>query len=233
VNGAFVQGPVADPGRESFVSYWRTPVRHGMTVGELARMFNAEREIGASLTVIPMEGWMRGDWFDSTGEVWINPSPNLRSLGEAVLYPGIGMIEATNISVGRGTDTPFEVVGAPWVKAADLARTLNDRSIPGVRFVPIRFRPASSEYAGEECNGVNIVVTDRNVLDSPELGLEIAAVLRKLYPHDYRMDNMDTLMVNKVSMEAMEAGEDPRRIAEDWRDGIEKFEEMRKQYLLY
>ena len=119
------------------------------------------------------------------------------------------------------------------MKAADLARTLNDRSIPGVRFVPIRFRPASSEYAGEECNGVNIVVTDRNVLDSPELGLEIAAVLRKLYPHDYRMDNMDTLMVNKVSMEAMEAGEDPRRIAEDWRDGIEKFEEMRKQYLLY
>jgi len=233
LGGAYVQGPVAEAGCESFVSYWQTPVRHGMTVGELARMFNGERGIGASLTVVPMEGWMRGDWFDSTGEMWVSPSPNLRSLNEAVLYPGIGMIEATNISVGRGTDTPFEVVGAPWVKAADLARTLNDRSIPGVRFVPVRFKPASSEYAGEECGGVNIVVTDRNSLDGPELGLEIAAALRALYPKEFRMEGLDTLMVNKASQAAMEAGEDPRRIAEDWRDGIEKFEELRKKYLLY
>ena len=121
IGGVYVQGPIADAGRESFVSYWQTPVRHGMTVGELARMFNGERSIGAKLTVVPMEGWMRGDWFDSTGRMWINPSPNMRNLTEDELYPGIGMIEGTNISVGRGTDTPFELVGAPWIDAAALA----------------------------------------------------------------------------------------------------------------
>ncbi|HWG20919.1 MAG TPA: exo-beta-N-acetylmuramidase NamZ domain-containing protein [Terracidiphilus sp.] len=233
VNGAFVQGPVADPDRESFVSYWRTPIRHGMTVGELARMFNAERGIGAKLTVVPMEGWMRGDWFDSTGELWVNPSPNLRSLNEAVLYTGIGMIEATNISVGRGTDTPFELVGAPWVKAEDLARTLNARKIAGVRFVPVRFTPASSMYAGQECGGVNLVVTDRNALDGPELGLEIAAALEALYPQEYKIERLDSLMVSKVSLAGLTLGEDPRRVAEGWRDGIEEFEKMRKKYLLY
>jgi uncharacterized protein YbbC (DUF1343 family)/CubicO group peptidase (beta-lactamase class C family) len=233
VNGAFVQGPVADADRESFVSYWRTPVRHGMTMGELARMFNGERGIGARLRVVPMEGWMRGDWFDSTGELWVNPSPNLRSLNEAVLYPGIGMIETTNVSVGRGTDTPFELVGAPWVNAADLARYLNARAISGVRFVPVQFTPSNSVYAGQQCKGVNLVITDRNALDAPELGLEIVSALEALYPHQYEMKDLDTLMVSKISLDALKLGEDPRRIAEDWRDGIQKFEEMRAKYLLY
>jgi uncharacterized protein YbbC (DUF1343 family)/CubicO group peptidase (beta-lactamase class C family) len=233
VNGAFVQGPVADPDRESFVSYWRTPVRHGMTAGEVARMFNAERGIGARLSVVKMEGWMRGDWFDSTGAMWVSPSPNMRSLNEATLYPGLGMIEGTNVSVGRGTDTPFELVGAPWVKAEELARSLNERAIPGVRFVPQEFTPASSEYAGQKCGGVNLVVTDRNALDAPELGLEIAAALSKLYPHDYKTEGLDRLMVSKVSMDALALGEDPRRIAEGWREGIDSFEKMRKPYLLY
>jgi uncharacterized protein YbbC (DUF1343 family)/CubicO group peptidase (beta-lactamase class C family) len=233
VNGAFVQGPVADSDRESFVSYWRTPIRHGMTIGELARMFNAERGIGAKLSVVPMEGWMRGDWFDSTGELWVNPSPNMRSLNAAILYPGIGMIEATNISVGRGTDTPFEFVGAPWINAIELARYLNERAIPGIRFVPVEFTPASSEFASQKCGGVNLVITDRNALDAPELGLEIASALQALYPKQYQITNLDRLMVNKVTMDALALGEDPRRIAEGWREGIEKFESMRARYLLY
>lgn len=233
IGGAYVQGPIADSGRESFVSYWQTPVRHGMTVGELARMFNAERRIGANLTVVKMEGWMRGDWFDSTGKVWINPSPNLRSLTEATLYPGIGMIEGTNISVGRGTDTPFEVIGAPWIDAAGLAAYLNARAIDGVRFVPLAFTPASSVYEGQRCQGVNIVVTDRESLDAPELGLEIAAALYRLYPNQYKIAALDGLMRNKSSLDAVMNGEDPRRIAESWQDAVEGFETLRSQYLLY
>jgi uncharacterized protein YbbC (DUF1343 family)/CubicO group peptidase (beta-lactamase class C family) len=233
LNGAFVQGPVADPGRESFVSYWQTPVRPGMTIGELATMFNKERSIHARLTVVPMHGWMRGDWFDSTGRLWINPSPNMRSLNEAVLYPGIGMIEATNISVGRGTDTPFEVLGAPWVDAVALAGYLNARELSGVRFVPIQFTPSSSAYANQTCEGVNIVVTDREALDAPELGLEIVSALQKLYPGQYKIAALDTLMVSKASFDAVARDEDPRRIGEEWQEQIERFEAMRAKYLLY
>ena len=233
IGGGYVQGPVADAGRGAFVSYWRTPVRHGMTMGELARMFNAERAIGARLTVVPMQGWIRGDWFDSTGELWVNPSPNMRSLTAAVLYPGIGMIEDSNISVGRGTDTPFELVGAPWVKAQELASYLNGREIAGVRFVPVAFTPDSATYAHEKCGGVQIVVTDRNALDSPELGVEVAAALRALYAGDYKVAEVDTLMVNKASLDAIAAGQDPRRVAEQWLDGLERFEAMRMKYLLY
>ena len=236
INGAFVQGPVADPGRESFVSYWQTPVRHGMTVGELAKMFNAERNINANLTVVPMEGWMRGDWFDSTGRFWINPSPNMRSVNEATLYPGIGMIETTNISVGRGTDTPFEIVGASWINAADsiaLAHYLNAREIAGVRFVPVAFTPSSSLYANQACGGVNILVTDRNALDAPELGIEIASALQKLFPTQYKIAGLDTLMVSKASLEAIREGEDPRRIAQEWQDQIDRFNTTRAKYLIY
>lgn len=233
ITGAFVQGPVADEGRESFVSYSQTPVRHGMTIGELARMFNAARNINAKLTVVPMEGWMRGDWFDSTGELWTNPSPNMRNLNAAVLYPGIGMIESTNISVGRGTDTPFEVVGAPWINPEALARDLNAREIAGVRFVPVHFTPDSADYAGLVCGGVNILLTDRDALDAPELGIEIASALHRLYPDQYRPEKLDRLMVSKASLDALIQGEDPRRIEEDWRDATEKFQILRAKYLLY
>jgi len=233
INGAFVQGPVADAGRESFVNYWQVPVRHGMTIGELAKMFNSERNLGANLTVVPMEGWMRGDWFDATGQLWIDPSPNMRNLTEAELYPGIGMIEATNISVGRGTDTPFELVGAPWIDAITLARYLNAREIGGVRFIPITFTPATSIYANQLCSGVNIELTDRNALDAPELGLEVASALQHLYPDRYKIAGLDTLMVNKASLDAVAGGEDPRRIAEQWQDQIEKFDGTRAKYLMY
>ncbi len=233
IGGSYVQGPVADAGRESFLGYWQTPVRHGMTMGELAKMFNAERAIKAKLTVVPMQGWMRGDWFDSTGELWVNPSPNMRNLTAAVLYPGIGMIEASNISVGRGTDTPFEVVGAPWVKATDLARVLNARAIAGVRFIPTEFAPDNSVYAHEKCGGVQILVTDRNALDAPELGVEVAAALQLLYPGDYKVAGVDTLMLNKASLDLIVAGQDPRRIAEQWRESLERFETLRAKYLIY
>jgi uncharacterized protein YbbC (DUF1343 family)/CubicO group peptidase (beta-lactamase class C family) len=233
IGGALVQGPVADTGRESFVSYWRVPIRHGMTIGELAKMFNGERSIGAQLTVVPMEDWMRGDWFDSTGELWVNPSPNMRNLTEAILYPGIGMIEGSNISVGRGTDTPFELLGAPWVKASDLASYLNAREIAGVRFIPVEFTPDSSKYAHEKCGGVQIVITERNSLDAPELGIEVAAALQTLYPNDYKISGVDTLMVNKASMDGIAAGQDPRRVAEQWIDGLERFESLRAKYLIY
>jgi len=233
IGGASVFGPVADPDRESFVSYWQTPIQHGMTIGELAKMFNMERAINAKLSIVRMEGWMRGDWFDSTGELWINPSPNMRSLTEAILYPGTGMIETTNVSVGRGTDTPFELVGAPWIVPQDLARYLNDREIGGVRFVPVHFTPAATMYAGEKCGGVNIVLTDRNSLDGPELGLELASALQSLYPDRFKITGLDTLMVNKSSLDAVAAGDDPRRVADDWRDAQERFKTIRSRYLIY
>ncbi len=233
IGGVLVQGPVADAGRESFVAYGQTPIRHGMTMGELAKMFNAERGINAKLIVVAMEGWMRGDWFDSTGALWVNPSPNMRSLIEAMLYPGIGMIEGSNISVGRGTDTPFEIVGAPWVKGQELAGYLNGREIDGVRFVPVEFTPGSSNYANQKCGGVQIVMTDRNVLDAPELGLEVASALNALYPASYNVEAIDGLMVNTASLGELKARADPRRIAEGWIEGLERFERVRGKYLLY
>lgn len=233
IGGAFVQGPVADVGRESFVGYSQVPVRHGMTIGELAKMFNAERGINARLTVVPMQGWMRGDWYDSTGLLWINPSPNMRSLTAATLYPGIGMIEDTNISVGRGTNTPFEVVGAPWIAARELTHYLNGREIGGVRFIPVNFEPTASVYANQKCGGVNIQVTDRGALDAVELGLEIAAALQHLYPAQYQMAGLDQLMLHKGSQDAMAAGMDPRRVAEEWREASEHFERVRAKNLIY
>jgi uncharacterized protein YbbC (DUF1343 family)/CubicO group peptidase (beta-lactamase class C family) len=233
ITGAFVQGPVSDEGRENFNDYFPEPPRQGMTIGELARMFNAERHIGARLEIVQMEGWERGDWFDSTGLQWVNPSPNLRDLNEATLYTGVAMIEGTNVSVGRGTDTPFEIVGAPWMKSRELAAYLNARAIPSVRFVPIAFTPASGNHANVRCEGVNLIVLDRNTLDAPEMGIELASALHKLYPADFKLERMAELLMNQSVLEAIANGEDPRRIAEDWQERLEKFIQMRQKYLLY
>ncbi len=235
ITGSFVQGPVSDSdaGREGFTNYFPEPPRHGMTLGELGKMFNAERHLGARLEVVAMEGWQRGDWFDSTGLAWVNPSPNLRSLTEATLYPGVALVEGTNVSVGRGTDTPFEVVGAPWIKSRELTAYLNARGIQSVRFVPIVFTPSSSNFAGERCEGVNLIVLDRNTLDSPELGIELASALDKLYPNDFKLERMADLLVNQAVFEAITAGKDPRRIAEDWQERLEGFLRLREKYLLY
>jgi uncharacterized protein YbbC (DUF1343 family)/CubicO group peptidase (beta-lactamase class C family) len=233
VTGAFVQGPVSDEGRENFTDYLAEPPRQGMTMGELARMFNAERHIGARLEIVEMEGWQRGDWFDSTGLEWVNPSPNLRDLNQATLYTGVALIEGTNVSVGRGTDTPFEVVGAPWIKGRELAAYLNARAIPSVRFVPVVFTPSSGTAAGQRCQGVNLIVLDRNTLDAPELGIELASALHKLYPADFKLERMSDLLMNQSVLEAIAAGQDPRRIAEDWQERLQRFIQMREKYLLY
>ena len=233
ITGSFVQGPISDPGHENFTNYGLVPLRHGMTMGELAKLFNSERNINARLQVVPLEGWMRGDWYDSTGLEWINPSPNLRSLTEATLYPGVGMIEGTNVSVGRGTDTPFELLGAPWINAAELAQYLNARDISGVRFVPLSFTPSASNYAGQKCQGVNIIVVERNAFDAPELGIELASALHKLYAAQFHLEKMTDLLVNQSVYDAIAAGEDPRRIVEGWRAPLQKFQELRQKYLIY
>jgi len=233
ITGAFVQGPVSDSGHESFVSYFSIPVRHGMTLGELAKMFNGERGINANLQVVPMEGWMRGDWYDSTALPWINPSPNLRSLTAAALYPGVALVEGTNVSVGRGTDTPFELLGAPWIDARQLAQYLNARDISGVRFVPVNFTPNASAYTGEKCQGVNIILSDRNALDAPELGIEIAVALHKLYPEQFHPERMNDILVNQATYDAISHGDDPRRIAQDWQESLDKFQQLRQKYLIY
>ncbi len=233
ITGSFVQGPVSEEGRENFNNFFQEPPRHGMTMGELAKMFNAERKIGAHLTVVPMQGWQAGDWFDSTGVGWVSPSPNLRDLNEATLYPGVGMIEGANISVGRGTDTPFEVVGAPWVKGREFAAFLNARGIPSVRFVPVVFTPSSSNFASERCEGVNLVLLDRNTLEATELGIELASALHTLYPNDFKLEKMSDLLVNQKVLQAIGASEDPRRIAEDWQERLEEFKRIREKYLLY
>jgi uncharacterized protein YbbC (DUF1343 family)/CubicO group peptidase (beta-lactamase class C family) len=233
ITGAFVEGPMPDPGRESFVSYGAVPVRHGMTMGELAKMYNTERGINAKLTVIPMEGWMRGDWFDSTALTWVNPSPNLRSLTQATLYPGVGLVEGTNVSVGRGTETPFELLGAPWIHGHDLAQYLNAREISAVRFVPVSFTPNASNYTGQKCEGVNIVVVERNAFDAPELGIELASALHKLYPEQFHMERMIELLVNQKLYDGIAQGVDPRRIADDWREPLQRFREVRQKYLIY
>jgi len=233
ITGSFIQGPLTDVGHDSFTNYMSLPVRHGMTMGELAKMFNSERNIQARLTVVPMEGWMRGDWYDSTGLDWINPSPNLRNLTQATLYPGVAMVEGTNVSVGRGTDSPFELLGAPWINGRELAQYLNARNISGVRFVSTTFTPNASNYENQKCNGINIISTERNAFDAPELGIELASALHKLYPEQYHLDRLNQLLVNQSVFDAISKGEDPRRIAEDWRESLEAFEKLRQKYLIY
>lgn len=233
VTGSFVQGPVSDVGRDNFVNYHPVPVRHGMTIGELATLFNAERNIHAKLQVVAMEGWLRGDWYDSTGLTWINPSPNLRSVTEAALYPGVALVEGTNVSVGRGTDTPFELLGAPWIKGKELAAYLNAREIAGVRFVPMSFTPSSSNFAREKCEGVNIVLLHRNVLDAPELGVELASALHKLYPQQWQMARMMEILANQSVFDAIAQNQDPRRIAQDWQERLQQFMTVRDKYLIY
>ena len=197
-------------------------------------MANAESGWGAKLEVVPMEGWQRGDWFDSTGLVWTNPSPNMRSLNAALLYPGVAMIEySKNYSVGRGTDSPFEQIGADWVRAPELAAYLNRRHIPGVRFYPTRFSPTSSNLAGKQLEGVRLVITDRDRFQSSRLGLEIAAALVKLYPGRLAVDSNSSLIGSRAVVDALESGSDPRLITETGHEKLAEFLLRRERYLLY
>ncbi|MGA2328231.1 MAG: exo-beta-N-acetylmuramidase NamZ domain-containing protein [Bryobacteraceae bacterium] len=235
ITGVHVEGPLLDADLRSFIGYFATlPLRHGMTLGELARMFNAENKLGAELRVIPMRNWQRGDWFDSTGLPWRDPSPNLRSLMAALLYPGVAMLEAAkNYSVGRGTDAPFEQIGADWIRGAELAARLNSRFIPGVRVYPTRFQPASSNLAGQWIEGVRFVVTDREALDSGRLGLEIAAAFRKLYPTSITLAHNQGLIGSRRAVQMLEAGQDPSLVQQEGQEALRTFLKVREQYLLY
>jgi len=234
INGAFVQGPVSDADAQSYVDSMPIPVRHGMTLGELARYDNQQLHLNAPLNVIAMKGWQRGDWFDSTSLAWANPSPNLRDLEEATLYPALGLIETTNISVGRGTDTPFEQFGAPWIDGPALAAYLNRRDLPGVRFYAVDFTPEKPyPYGGQRCGGVRILVTARNVLNAPELSVEIAAALHRFYSGQFELQKMNVLLGNRQVLAEITAGDDPNYIAEQWRPALEAFIKQRQAALLY
>jgi len=233
IGGVDVEGPVADSDKLSFISYHTIPTRHGLTIGELAQLFNRQRNIGADLRVIKMEGWRRSMWFDETNLTWINPSPNMRSLTEATLYPGVGLLETTNVSVGRGTDTPFEIVGAPWIQGDKLADYLNQRGIPGVRFVPLRFTPKASVFKDEQCGGVNVIVTDRVAFRPLVTGIEMALALRRLYPNDWKVDSYLRLLVNADTLERIKRGENARDIVASWNTALQEFRRARAEILLY
>jgi uncharacterized protein YbbC (DUF1343 family) len=232
INGVTVDGPVLTA-KSSFVGYHTLPVRYGMTLGELAQMYKAEHKLKLDLTVVPLEGWKRAMWFDQTAQPWSNPSPNMRSLTEAILYPGIGLLERTALSVGRGTDTPFELIGAPYIQDVKLAAELNQLGLAGVRFVPVRFIPASSVFKGESCGGVNIILTDRDHCDVVEVGLAMGRVLHRLYPKQFGIDKMDVLLGHATTIEAIKAGRSPSEMKALWADDLEKFKQRRANYLIY
>jgi uncharacterized protein YbbC (DUF1343 family)/CubicO group peptidase (beta-lactamase class C family) len=233
IGGSIVQGPILDSDQRSFVGYFSLPVRYGMTMGELAQMFNEEEHLGANLHVIKMQGWERTDWLDETGLKWRNPSPNLRSLTETILYPGVGMVEGANISVGRGTDTPFELLGAPWVDGKWLATYLNSRDIQGVRFLAVDFTPQSSKFAGQVCHGVQIYLVDRQALDPTELGVELASALHQLFPKVFELDKTLPLIGSQWVLDDIRNNFDPNRIEYLWQGPLMNFQKMRAKYLIY
>ncbi len=227
------EGPPADADALTFVAYHSIPIRTGMTIGELAGLFNAERKIGADLTVVKMSGYARDLWYDETGLSWVNPSPNLRSVTEAALYPGIGLLETTNVSVGRGTDAPFEQLGAPWMDGPRVAMTLNARGIAGVRFTPVTFTPASSVFKGEKCSGFRITVVNRDALNAVLLGFHVATALRDLHLKDWKSERLSRLLVNAAALARFQRGETAGEIAGAWAAGTMEFETRRTPFLLY
>lgn len=234
IGGIAVAGLVSTPGRENYINFISEPVQQGMTMGELARLFKEVKHLDTHLTVVQLQGWHRSEWFDATGQLWIDPSPNLRSLTQATLYPGIGILERTNLSVGRGTDTPFEWVGAPWLDARKAAAYLNARSIPGVRFLPVKFTPGQNyPFHGEICHGIEFLVTDREKLDAPELGLEVAAALYKLFPETFQIERIDQLLLNQSAVQALKSGEDPRNVMHSDAKALDQFKRLREAALLY
>jgi uncharacterized protein YbbC (DUF1343 family)/CubicO group peptidase (beta-lactamase class C family) len=234
ITGVHAEGPLLDPDLKSFTGCLEVPLRHGMTLGELAAMANGERKLGLDLHVIPMRGWDRGDWFDATGLPWVDPSPNMRSLNAALLYPGVAMLEdSPNYSVGRGTDSPFELLGADWIHGGELASFLNGRFIPGVRVYPARFRPSSSNFSGKTIEGVRFVITNRDTFDSTRLGLELGYALNKLYPGKIAWQENRFLIGNAEVLRELKDGTDPRTILQEMDKSLASFTQQRERYLLY
>jgi uncharacterized protein YbbC (DUF1343 family) len=248
IGGVAVQGPVSDKGVESYTDYMPLPIREGMTLGELALYFNGERlvasgtspnvrvPIKAQLTVVAMRNWAREQYFDDTGLKWINPSPNLRSAAANVVYPGVELLQSTNVSVGRGTEMPFLHIGAPYIDSAQLVAYLTARKIPGVSFAPASFSVAEDAnrfpFHGKTLPGISFTVTDKSALDSPELGIELISALHHLYP-EFAMAKAEHLIANADTMRALENQEDPRKIADGWKADLAEFEHRRQGYLLY
>jgi uncharacterized protein YbbC (DUF1343 family) len=233
IGGIVVAGSMVDPGRESFVACHNLPVQHGMTVGELALLFRKELDLKLDLKIIPVRHWEREQALDQTGQEWVDPSPNMRSLLAARLYPGVGLLETTNISVGRGTDRPFEWIGAPWIESRKLAAWLNEQNIPGVRCIPRTITPNTSKYANEACHGVQFVVTDVNAIDPLQLGLILATGLRMQYPDQWKASAADTLLVNAKMRDAILAGANIRVLQETYGTDLEAFKLRRTSVLLY
>jgi uncharacterized protein YbbC (DUF1343 family) len=233
LGGDVIAGPMLDRDRTSFVGYFPMPVRYAMTLGELAQMFNAENKIGADLHVIVMKDWHRREIYDQTGLAWIPPSPNLRTLEAAFLYPGIEILQPAGVSVGRGTKAPFELIGAPWIHANELMGVLNRRKIPGVSFTPAQFTPVGDLYSGQLCEGVTINLTDRSSLDSMRMGIEITDALHRLNPEQFQIEKMIDLVGSRVTLERLERGEAPAQIVAGWSEDLRKFRALRKKYLLY
>jgi uncharacterized protein YbbC (DUF1343 family) len=233
INGTAINGPVLN-GKTSFVAFHPTPVRSGMTEGELAMMYQAERNLThLDLTVIKLQGWERRMWFDETGLPWVNPSPNMRSLTAAALYPGVGLLEACNLSVGRGTGTPFEVLGAPYIDDLRLAKALNEENIPGVRFVPVRFTPTDDVFKNQSCGGVNIILTDRDKCPVVDIGVAVARILNRWYPDRFELDNMSRLLVDDPTLRAIATDRPLAEIRAMWEDRLREFATRREKYLLY
>jgi uncharacterized protein YbbC (DUF1343 family) len=233
LGGEKIQGPLLDASRMSFVAYFRLPLVFGMTFGELARMFNAENKIGVELHVIGMKDWHRSETFDQTGLTWIPPSPNLRTLNEAFIYPGIEVLQPAGVSVGRGTDTPFEQLGAPWIHSDELLSSLNSRQIPGVRFGTASFTPTDGLYKGEVCAGVRLEITDRATFDSVRVGLEVADALHRLYPERFEVTKLMDLLGSDATVNALVAYESPDKIIAGWADDLAQFWALRAKYLIY
>ena len=232
-NGIAMDGPLLDADRVNFEGYFPLPLRHGMTMGELARLFNAERNIGVRLRVVAMKNWRRTLWFDETGVEWVNPSPNLQSLRGNIFYPAVELLRAGDVSVGRGTETPFEVLGAPWIEAEQLAAYLEARGIPGVRFVAAEFTPTEDVHPNQHCQGVRLVLTDRSALDAGRLGVELLSALARLYPEDFRLEKTIRLLGSQRTLERIQAGDDPVDIIAGWQEELEGFRRLRAKYLLY
>ena len=233
INASLVQGPVMDADLRSFTGHFPLPLRHGMTVGEIATMFNREGKVGADLHVIEMTSYRRDVWYDQTGLRWVGPSPNLPSLDAATLYPGVAIVEGANVSVGRGTDRPFELLGAPWINGTEMAQYLNRRKIPGVSFTATSFTPRSDRYKHQLCHGVRVTIESRNLLDQARLGVELASALQRLHGTIFRLDLMLSMIGSRSTLQAIGEGMDPLSIVARWQAPLDEFRNLRAGYLRY
>jgi uncharacterized protein YbbC (DUF1343 family)/CubicO group peptidase (beta-lactamase class C family) len=231
IDGVTIDGPVLTE-KTSFVGFHAKPLRYAMTMGELAKMYNEERKTNAKLTVIELENWRREAYYDETGLPWTNPSPNMRNLKQAILYPGVGLVESA-LSVGRGTDTPFEVVGAPYIDDVKFAAELNRAALPGVTFIPIRFTPISSVHKGKECGGVYIMLNDRKTCNVVDVGLLIMKTAYRLYPKDFPVDKPKNLLLHAATLAAIKEDKPLDDIRATWRMDLVDFEQRRERYLIY